>query len=308
MGSIAVLVSDSDLGAPQFMILAFHKLYFWTLGSDDLLYVTELYSLARILRRMNENFSGLRTKPLQPLSQHSPPHEPLYHSFWFWEVPKGWSQNLSKPRDLQDVVLGCYEYGLPHSVPILVSEGGSGSSGSTEFLLKCGEEYYLFYEISSYLVHIDEPTGLHEILRALDIKLRVDLKTTRVDLLPEFGGPNVIADKDVPEGWSNKFQKADCGDVFYEHGIIARTILLFHNGSLDGTSLCLAEAATDSYYIWNRSSNEIFRIDKADGLQDILDILKTLSRHLSLARIEARRHSHGHETTAKEVSAMKRKD
>lgn len=146
----AALASDSNHGAPQYMISIFSRLYFWTPGSDDLLYMTELYSLTRILRRMNTG-SELQTKPLKPLPQHSLSTQPVYHSLWFWEVPEGWSQSLNELRYLQELVLGCYEYGLPLSIPILVSDG---RSGSTEFLLKCGEEYYLFYEISSDLVLI----------------------------------------------------------------------------------------------------------------------------------------------------------
>ena len=67
-----VLASDSKQGVSQYLISVYKNLFFWTPGSDDLLYVTELYSLNRILRCMNSDFPGLQTKPLKPLSHHSP--------------------------------------------------------------------------------------------------------------------------------------------------------------------------------------------------------------------------------------------
>ena len=219
------------------MISIFSTLYFWAPDSDDLLYVTELelYSLTGILRRMNTG-SELQTKPPKPLPQHSLSTQPVYYSLWFWEVPEGWSQSLSELRYLQEFVLGCYEYGLPLSIPILVCDG---RSGSTEFLMKCGEEYYLFYETSSDLVYIEEPTGFHDILCVLGTELYVDLKTTHVNPLPEYCGPKVIADDDLPESWSNKISEVSCGQEFFEHGIFGSIVLLFYDGGLDGTRLYL---------------------------------------------------------------------
>ena len=136
------------------MISILSRLYFWTPGSDDLLYMTELYTLTRILRRINTGSERKQSRS-SLFSTRSQLNRCTIHSLWFWEVPEGWSQSLSELRYLQEVVLGCYEYGLPLSIPILVSDG---RSGSTEFLMKCGEEYYLFYKNSSDLVHIKEPT------------------------------------------------------------------------------------------------------------------------------------------------------
>ena len=291
LGFKAARISDPDRGAPRYMISNHSRLYFWTPSSGELLYVTELYSLTRILCRMDEDFFGLQTKPLKPVSQHSPPHQWLFHSLWFWQVPKGWSQSVSELYYLQEVMAGCYEYGLPLSVPILVSDG---RSGSTEFFLKCGEEYYLYYEISSDLVHIDEPKGLHNILRVLGRQRYPGLKTTHVNVLPEFGGPNVVADSDVPEGWTNKIDKGfSCEQILYEHGIFGSTLLLFKNSTLNSTPLYLVEAEVREFYIWNPASNDISRINEAEGLQDILDILKDPFRQLLLSpRVERRHRSH----------------
>lgn len=287
------------------MISYFGKLYFWTPGCSELLYVTEAYSLKKILRRMNEG-SDIQTKPLKPLSQHSPPDQLLYHSLWFWEVPKGWSQSICDLEYVQDVVPGCYEYGLPLSVPMLLS---NKISGSTIFFLKSGEEYYLYYEISSELVRIDDPTNLHDILRVLGTEEVVGLKTTHVNVLPEHGGPNAVADDTVPEGWTNRINKElCCGDVFYEHGIYASDILLSQDGGLNGTPQYLVEAENDEYYIWSPDPDKISGIDEAEGLQDILDILDDHSRQLSLTAIDVRSRYKGHERTMEDVSAMKPKD
>lgn len=281
---LAALVSESGRGPLQYMIYNNSRLYFWTPSSGELLYVTELYSLTRILRIMDKVFFGLRTKPLKPVSQHSPPHQWLFHSLWFWQVPKGWSQSVSELSYLQEVMAGCYEYGLPLSIPILVSDG---RNGGTEFLLKCGEEYYLFYEISSDLVHIDEPKALHDVLHILGRSHHPGLKTTHVNVLPEYGGPNVIADSDVPEGWTNKIDRGvSCEQVFYENGILRSTLLLFRNSILNGTPLYLVEGEEHEFYIWNPASDDISRIKDIEGLQDILDILKDPFRQLLLSRVE----------------------
>ena len=282
-GSTPVLASDSGNGHTRYMISISRKLYFWTPGSDDLLYVTERYSLSRILRCMDSGSSELQTKPLKPLSQHSPPDQLLFGSLWFWQVPTGWSQDMNDLDYLQEVVGGCYEYGLPLSVPLLVSDG---RSGSTEFLLKSGEEYYLFFVISSDLVHIDEPKGLYNILRALSTKPYTGLVTTLVDVLPEYGGPDFVAENDVPNGWSNDVKKVWCSDAFCKKGIFVAKPLLVQSSSLIDNPLYLVQAQSEKHYIWKSATNEISRIDRAEGLQDILDILDDPSRHLSLSRIE----------------------
>ena len=177
--------------------------------------------------------------------------------------------------------MGCYEYGLPLSVPMLLSYK---ISGSAIFFLKSGEEYYLYYETSSELVHVDEPINLHDILRVLGTEKLVGLKTTHVNVLPEYGGPNIVEDDNVPEGWTNRIRKkVCCGEVFYEHGIYASDILLFHNRNPSGAPRYLVEAHREKYYIWEPASSTIWRIEKAEGLQDILDILEDPSRQLILS-------------------------
>ena len=55
------------------------------------------------------------------------------------------------------------------------------------------------------------------------------------------------------------------------------------------------------------ASDDISRIEKFEGLQDTLDILKDLSRHLSLSRIEPRRRCKGHGRILEKVPAMRQK-
>lgn len=80
---LAALASDLNHEAPRYMISVFSKLCFWTPGSDDLLYVTELYSLTRILRHVNTDSSEPRTKILKRLSHHYFEDQPVYRSLWF---------------------------------------------------------------------------------------------------------------------------------------------------------------------------------------------------------------------------------
>ena len=295
---LVVLASEPDRGPSRYMISNYSKLYFWIADSDELLYVTEVYSLTKILRRMNEDHFGPQTKRLKPLSQHSPPDQSFYHSLWFWEVPEGWSQSTCDLQYIQDVILGCYEYGLPLSVPLLLT---NKISGSTIFFLKSGEGYYLYYEISSELVHVDYPTNLHDILRELGTERWMGLKTTHVNVLPEHGGPNCVADDNVPEGWTNKINKeVCCGEVFYEHGVYASDIMLFQDGGLNGTPQYLVEAERKQYYIWRPDPDRVSHIDEAEGLQDVLDLLKDPSRQLSLTAIEVKSSRKGHGRTTED--------
>ena len=160
----------------------------------------------------------------------------LWPLLWFRQVPKGWSRSFGDLDYIQEVGPGCYEYGLPLSLPLLVSDGRSGRCG-TEFLIKCGEDFYLYYGISDNLVYIDELIALHDILRVISIEPLVCLKTTSVD--PEHGGPNVDADSHVPEGWTKiidrEVRKVSSRDSFQGHGHSAATLLL-RNGSLNGTT------------------------------------------------------------------------
>ena len=80
-----------------------------------------------------------------------------------------------------------------------MSDGRNGRCG-TGFLLESGEDSYLYYDISSDLIHIDEPIALHDILRVISTEPFMGLTTTSVNLLTEHGGPDVVADSHVPEG------------------------------------------------------------------------------------------------------------
>ena len=242
--------------------------------------MTERYDLEDILLRINEEYE-LRTKPLQPLALQYSQHQITCLSPWFWQIPHGWSQDIEELEDLKEMVSG-QEYGLPLPVPVLVSDG---SSGSPEFLMKCGDDLYLFYETSHELLHIDEPSDLRVILSVLGSSDDDDLKVTTVDYLPEYGGPNVVGDSDVSSGWSNRIDKrVSCADLFYKHGIYGSYILLFWHGSVNDSPKYLVEAEYD-HYIWDTISNDVWRIGRAQGLQHILDILGDPSRYLTLSLV-----------------------
>ncbi|CAD6592835.1 MAG: dual specificity protein kinase kns1 [Alectoria sarmentosa] len=149
---------------------------------------------------------------------------------------------------------------------------------------------------------------VHDILRVLGTGLYVGLKTTLVNRLPEYGGPRVVAVNELPEGWSNKISEVSCRQAFFEHGVFGSTVLLSHDGGLDGTRLYLVTAEAEEYYIWDSASDDISRIEKVEGLQYILDIVKDPSRYLSLSRIEPGRLCKGHGRILEELPAMKQKN
>ena len=138
----------------------------------------------------------LQTKSLDPLAIQYNQHQITHLPLWFWQIPRGWSQDIEELEDLKEMVSG-QEYGLPLPVPILVSDG---SSGSSEFLMKRGEEFYLFYEMFHQLLHIDKPSDLRGILSVLNSGSYENLQTTPVSYLPEYGGPNIVTDDNVPSG------------------------------------------------------------------------------------------------------------
>ena len=274
-----VLASDPAITPRRYLVSNFGKLYFWTPSNCELLYVAERYDLEGVLQRMNDDNYQFQTKPMEPLALHYKQHQIPYLSLWFWQIPRGWKQDLQDFNDLKEMFPG-QDFGLPLPVPILVSVG---IPGNTEFLMKCGKDFYIFSEIPHYVYHIDEPSELHDILSTLDTRAEKHLKTTFVNLLPEYGGPNVVADDNVPIGWSNKIDKGvSCASLFYKHDISNTSLLLFSKGSSNEYSKYLVEAG-DGHYIWNTVSDQISRIDKAQGLEDILDILKDPSRHLHLS-------------------------
>ena len=162
------------------MVSDFSKIYFWITGSDEVLYVTEPYSVVVILRRMENDFSGIQTKLLTPLYEHSPPDQLLWPLIWFRQVPKGWSQSFGDLEYIQEVGPGRYEYGLSFSVPLLVSDGTSGRCG-TKSLLKSGEDFYLEYDIINNPIHVDEPIALRGILCVISTEPFVCLETISVD-------------------------------------------------------------------------------------------------------------------------------
>ena len=173
--------------------------------------MTECYNLEGILQRICGGYE-LQTNSLGPFAlQYNQLHD-TYLSLWFWQIPCGWSQDVQELEDFKGKALGL-EYGLPLLVPIFVRDAGSEG---TEYFIKSGEEFYLWCEISCHLVHIDKPSGLREILSVPGPGLGKDLDITVVNLLPEYVGPNGVADDNVPVGWYNKIDKTvSYRELFY---------------------------------------------------------------------------------------------
>ena len=73
-----VLVSGPDQGATRYMISNFSTIYSWITSAEELLYLTEPYSVVRILRSVENDFSGLQTKLFEFLYEHSHPDQLLW--------------------------------------------------------------------------------------------------------------------------------------------------------------------------------------------------------------------------------------
>ena len=71
------------------------------------------------------------------------------------------------------------------------------------------------------------------------------------------------------------------------------------------TSLCRIHMG---HYFWDRLSNNISRIDEAEGLHDNLDILKDSSRQLTLSRSILGNSPNRPHRALKGAAAMKRKE
>ena len=150
----------------------------------------------------------------------------------------------------------------------------------TEYFIKSGEEFYVFYWMYPQLVHVDKPSGLHEILSILGRGSCKELETTKVNRLPEYGGPDIVADGNVPVGRSNKIDKTvSCGELSHKLEIWYPHLLLFCNGGRTDTPKYLVEGDSGHYYILDTTSNDVWRIVKVQGLQDILDNLPAWAQY-----------------------------
>ena len=245
--------------------------------------MTQSYDLRGILRRIHEHSDELKTKPLESLShwysQHQIPHLPL----WFWQIPRGWSQDEKRLREMKDLIDG-QMYGLPLPIPIIVSDG---QDGGTEYLMKCGDRYYIFLEVPSILYKVEEPNELSKILRTLGDKRWEGLRLTECEILPEYGGPDKVPDNEVPHGWSNEINQGVCDDeLFDRHGISLPSLLLYRDGGYSPSPAYLVEAC-DHFYIWDVDSNNISKILQPEALQDILEALKVSFENLTLSEVES---------------------
>ena len=157
--------------------------------------MTQSHDLQGVLQRIHEHSIELETKTLEPLSRWYSQHQITHLPLWFWQIPKGWSQDMQKLEDIKDLIDG-FECGLPLPIPILVSDG---RDGGTQYFMKCGNRYYIYFDAFDDLRRVEEPTELKQILRVLGDGQWKGLRLTDYDLLPEYGGPDKAADEEVRE-------------------------------------------------------------------------------------------------------------
>ena len=277
------LASKGDEGAGRYLFSVLGRFYVWVPASSELLYVTQTYRLRGVLQRIHKNSFGLRTRPLESLShwysQHQITHPPICPE----EIPSGWSQKMKNIREIKDLV-DVHEYGLPLPILILASK--------CEYLMKCGDRYYIYHDIWCNLNRVEEPTELSQILRTLGHENREGIRLTECDSLPEYGGPYYVSDEEVPPGWSNRVDQGLCRtEIFDSPGISVSSLLLSREDDRGTPALYLVEGYSPiRYLMWDTVSKKIFEIEQPKTLQDILDALKGSLNELKLSKFEPRCH------------------
>lgn len=280
--ALPILALGGNEQPDRYLFSILGRFYLWTPASRELLYVDQLYKLPGILKRMHKKSFGFRTKPLQTLSSWNSQHQISHLPLWFWQVPRGWSQNLKKLKELKKMLDDGIEYGLQLPIPILVDDHG------TEYFMKSGDRYYIYDEISGFLYRVEEPAELSQILRTLGGRVWDGLRLTECVILPEYGGPSKVPDEEVPPGWSNRIVTDGCEmEVFVRHDIYVPSLLLFREAGQGLPALYLVKGFNPSrYYIWDATCNKISNIEKPHALQDILDTLKGSVDELTLSQVE----------------------
>lgn len=282
-----LLASTIDDGDPRCLLCWSARFYIWHVKSGKLFYVTDLYDLRGVSRRMSAKLLELRVKELQclPAERFAASHEFLLLSFDV--VPRGWYNSLRDLDDLRQKV-PAQEYGL--SLPLPILRFGGSSLGLAYQLFQSGERYYIYNQISFEILRINKPMMLQDILQVLDDTSRIALQglsLERMEPLPEYGGRNKIPDGDVPQNWTNQVDSRTIGYIMcrgYGLGPCLNT-LLYSESYLDGTPAYLFESQPSfrsSTYLWKPSVNEVYRIDGTDGLPDILATLNDAPLNLKL--------------------------
>lgn len=188
-------------------------------------------------------------------------------------------------RKIDDLLI-VHACGLQLPVLILASQ--------CEFLMKCGDRYYIYHDVWCTLNRVEEPTELSQILRRLGHThwegYWEGMKLAECDRLPEYGGPYSLTDEDIPCGWSKQVDQGLCNtEVFDRHGISVQSLLLFHEADRGLPALYLVWAYSPlSFLIWDTVSNELSKIEQPSALHDILDALQGSSNGLTLSKIEPR--------------------
>ncbi|CAF9923682.1 hypothetical protein IMSHALPRED_005990 [Imshaugia aleurites] len=178
-----------------------------------------------------------------------------------------------------------FEYGLTLPVPILVSDGRDGGE---DYFMRCGDRYYIYLDIPSNLLRVEEPTDLSKVLRTLGDSQWRGLRLTECYRLPEYGGTETVADELVPPGWSNRVnQEVSANETFHHHNIYVPRLLLFREGAHGLPALYLVKGFNPPrFYLWDIDSNKICKIERPNVLQDILDTLEGYFDKLELSNVK----------------------
>lgn len=241
--------------------------------------MTQSYKLRGTLKRIHEHSIDLKTQPLETLSNWNSQHQITHLPLWFWQIPRGWSQNRKKLKEVKELLDFGIEYGTKLPIPILVDDHG------TEYFVKCGDRYYLYNEIIGFLYRVEEPTELSEILRVLGTRDWEGISLSHCDCIPAYGGPLTVPNDEVPPGWSNQINRDVWNEIFKRHNISFPRLLLFRDGGHGLPPFYLVEGG-GCLYLWDTVSSDLSRVLQPTALQDIVDSLKGSSDKLTLSKVE----------------------
>lgn len=241
---------------------------------------------------MSAKLPELRLKELQRLPPERFATSCEYLKLSFDMIPKRWYNDLQGLNDIRQTV-PAQEHGL--SLPLQILTFGGSSLGLAYQLFQSGEQYYIYDQICFGILRINQPRILQDILQALNDTSRNALRgleVEKLELLPEYGGLNRVPDGDVPQGWTNQVDSQTINHVWcrgYGLGTCPNT-LLCSESYLDGTPAYIFESQPSlhsSNYLWKPSLNAIYRIDKTEGLPDVLAALKDASIGLSITLLQS---------------------
>lgn len=293
---------------PIYLASSYGALFLWNPRNTTLELFEQQYTFTGIKCLMNNPAlprARMKTMEVVPPEKILPPTEA--DRVALKDLPKDWNSDMDFESD--NFCFSIRAYQLPDRVPLLSSGAQSGDANT---IFRCGDQYYLWNDIGSYLFHIYKPKTLREICRRLNDHGPCSLTMRQIHpppLCEPFQG------EDVPPGWSLGGQEYFCMEELSHsrlqalalYGVVGghRAILSQSHG--DGMKRYIGNC-NGAHFLWDPAADTLYHIDEPRGLQWILNIMKEdggSTAHLKLSLIEVEEKRHGVEKGWKSGSKKK---